>query len=71
MSEILKPCPFCGGEAEINTRYIGYGSIGLGAHDWYTVVCKNCDTRSHEYKAKIQAIDAWNLREKQDVKPVQ
>lgn len=58
----LKPCPFCGGEAEIKSRYIGYGSIGLGAHDWFAIACNDCRTISKEYGTKEQAIAAWNNR---------
>ena len=48
MSE-LKPCPFCGGEAELD-EYCGK----------YVVFCKNasCSWR----KTKAEAIEAWNAR---------
>jgi Lar family restriction alleviation protein len=58
----LLPCPFCGENGTIKTRYIGYGSIGLGGHDEYRVVCKGCRTSSDEYRTKEQAISAWNRR---------
>ena len=61
MSE-LKKCPFCGGEARIKSRYIGYGSVGLGARDWYTVECNECRAKSDEYGAELEAIAAWNRR---------
>jgi len=67
MSE-LKPCPFCGGEQAIKTRYIGYGSPGLGSHDEYRVVCKECRASSDEYKSEAEAIAAWNRRS--DAMPV-
>lgn len=63
MSELkLLPCPFCGGEAEYYKRYIGYGSSGLGAHDWFSVKCEKCRTKSDEYKTEAEAIAAWNRR---------
>ena len=61
MSEI-KNCPFCGGEAKIKSRYIGYGSVGLGAHDWYSVECKECRAKGDEYGTELGAIAAWNRR---------
>ena len=61
MSE-LKPCPFCGGRATVKTRYIGYGSIGLGEHDEYRVVCKECRASNDEYRRESEAIAAWNRR---------
>ena len=62
MSNTLLPCPFCGGEQAIKARYIGYGSLGLGSHDEYRVVCKECRASSDEYKSEAKAIAAWNRR---------
>jgi Lar family restriction alleviation protein len=62
MSNTLLPCPFCGGEQAIKTRYIGYGSLGLGGHDEYRVVCQECRASSDEYRSKAEAIVAWNTR---------
>ena len=62
MNNTLLPCPFCGGEARIKSRYIGYGSVGLGAHDWYSVECKECRAKGDEYGTELQAIAAWNRR---------
>jgi Lar family restriction alleviation protein len=61
MSELL-PCPFCGGEQVIKARYIGYGSLGLGSHDEYRVVCQECRASSDEYRSEAEAIAAWNRR---------
>lgn len=58
----IEKCPFCGGEARIKSRYIGYGSVGLGAHDWYSVECKECRASSDEYRSEAEAIEAWNRR---------
>lgn len=54
----LKPCPFCGGEAELYT-YWG----GMGVHRYINVVrCKKCRCNSGEWKIKPKAVDAWNRR---------
>ena len=58
----LLSCPFCGGTVTVKTRYIGYGSIGLGEHDEYRVVCKECRASNDEYKREAEAIAAWNRR---------
>lgn len=55
MSETkLKPCPFCGGEAEILKN-------GAGC---FQVYCDNCEVRQYAYahKSKEKAIEAWNTR---------
>lgn len=52
MSELL-PCPFCGGEAEIN---------GANKYGW-SVWCKKCHSNNNWGHATEQgAIDAWNTR---------
>lgn len=70
MNNTLLPCPFCGGDARIKSRYIGYGSVGLGARDWYTVECNECRAKSDEYGAELEAITAWNRRAKPENKPL-
>lgn len=56
----LKPCPFCGGEAEL--------CVNLEYENAY-VACKNCDAigkvASSNYNGpdyKYHAISAWNKR---------
>ena len=53
MSENLKPCPFCNGEA--HTQYTR--SNGR----WY-VVCGNCHVSTTDYLDSDDAIKAWNRR---------
>ena len=55
MSEELKPCPFCGGDAEI-TKW----------HEGYFVECKKqrCGGTIGAYKTEEEAIEAWNTRAK-------
>ena len=60
MENELKPCPFCGGSAEIETDWDltcdGYEPIG------YYVVCDECMNQTATYKDEEDAIEAWNRR---------
>ena len=47
----IKPCPFCGGEAETQT-----GNM------YAFIECSKCDCRSVEHEDFIEAIKAWNTR---------
>lgn len=49
----LKPCPFCGGKAELID--LGHGECFIKCH-------RGCVEQSHVYKAKSSAINAWNRR---------
>lgn len=46
----LKPCPFCGGEAEV-LAYINY-----------YVYCSNCGVSTKGYGKEIKAVKTWNAR---------
>lgn len=65
MSEKLKPCPFCGGDAELN-----YGpSFEPGVAD-KTIAAVMCDTafcpgEISPYRDTARAITAWNTRKEQ------
>lgn len=48
----LKPCPFCGGEAN---RY-------YGSRDAYGVCCTKCTAKVYGYWTKGAATRAWNRR---------
>lgn len=52
MSEALKPCPFCCGEA----------LTVCSEHDWWHVECHDCCTRSGKYGTREYAIKEWNTR---------
>lgn len=57
MSEIkLKPCPFCGGKAMIDSDYIFKNS--------WKVFCRNCGCGTGIYDGKTpqRAAEAWNRR---------
>ena len=63
----LKPCPFCGGEAEIVNHTTHTIPIGLSAY----VQCKKCKASgksfeqgcyNYDIRYIFKAIDAWNGR---------
>lgn len=55
-TEELKPCPFCGGEAEIN-----YG-MTYGFSYLYEPRCSSCGCMLDTYSTEGEAIEAWNRR---------
>jgi len=59
MSEELKPCPFCGGEA-ILKRYVN------GFNVWSEIMCDRCGVRQDSivvgYYNDDEAAEAWNRR---------
>jgi len=55
MSEKLKPCPFCGGEAETQVN-------GLAQSPFWEVVCDACDFCGPSGYSEAEAIIAWNRR---------
>lgn len=65
MSEELKPCPFCGGDAEFHTEKGVTGEL----YGW--VGCNRCDAMSchidlRSMHQREHPIDAWNLRTQGD-----
>ena len=58
IDEVLKPCPFCGG----NARLIPFKSVfmynGSGAY----VSCALCEARTKLAVSKDKAIEEWNRR---------
>ena len=48
--EKIKPCPFCGGEAELNS----------GVENW--VECTVCHNRTDTWLCDSKAIERWNRR---------
>ena len=52
MSEQLKPCPFCGGDAEIYST--------LPEHTY--VYCRRCGACGWAARNTAEAADAWNSR---------
>ena len=56
MSEKLKQCPFCGGEARIREVSIG------DSYDGFTVECGNCAVDIGNINTEEEAIKLWNRR---------
>lgn len=53
----LKPCPFCGSEAEPVKAHTSYKTP-------YVIVCKACGASVGNFaETKEKAIEAWNRRE--------
>ena len=62
MSEELKPCPFCGGEADlINNDYV-YEKWFAGCHNGKCPV----QPETYIHGTKDEAINAWNRRAKEN-----
>lgn len=56
--EKLRPCPFCGGEAEISH----VRDICRDPQDWYWGKCHSCHISGSHYPTEAEAIAAWNTR---------
>ena len=57
MSDELKPCPFCGGEADV-----GKMMSGLTKGDVYRVSCTWCQYSFHSRTHRDDVAKAWNTR---------
>lgn len=61
--EQLKPCPFCGGKAEIVPHKFYSKMLDDWKVDSYGVVCKRCHASGYQFwGTEKHAIDAWNRR---------
>lgn len=59
----LKPCPFCGGEANLVPHKFFSQRTQKWEIDCYGVECKNCRTSSYQFwGCEKHAITAWNRR---------
>ena len=73
MSEKLKPCPFCDGDAKLFLRScngIPSGDIGTEA----IIQCNKCNVKSTRWAlkknwAKKSVIEAWNRRVDERIEP--
>lgn len=53
----LKPCPFCGGKAELFHSYDGY----------YCVQCTVCYCSTLNFRKEQNSINFWNRRVEEDL----
>ena len=53
MAEV-KPCPFCGGAAELKSAIYG--------GDTFFVVCHACEIRTFLFSSPATAVRVWNRR---------
>lgn len=83
MNYPMKPCPFCGGEAELVQKTHGYTTSPTTIMNTYLVQCSKCGIHTEQYKSSIwqgkdgtinigangaiDAIDAWNRREETEI----
>ena len=62
MIDELKPCPFCGGEAQRDSNNAHNGDR-MDEWEWFSVYCPNCFcAQTPQYKTPAEAIAAWNRR---------
>ena len=69
MGEVLKPCPFCGGEATLSLEVVKGGQYGDDILTYY-VRCQKCWARGSSVSAfkkigmeeRTKAIKKWNTR---------
>lgn len=58
MSEELKECPFCGGEAVVERSMFGM----FDPEDTFRIYCMNCHTGTAPWGALERATGVWNQR---------
>lgn len=58
MPDKLRPCPFCGGEAELRAFYQNKAD----RRRTRIVVCKACGVRTKDWTQSRHAIKQWNGR---------
>lgn len=65
MSDKIKNCPFCNGEAD-------FESVGMDSQTvWQRVMCIQCCAGSAPHETCAEAVEAWNTRVAQKVKPLE
>ena len=59
----LKPCPFCGGEAFLQSHRV----MGDERFTESWVLCLDCLGQTRQYLSAKKAIEAWNRRSESEV----
>jgi Lar family restriction alleviation protein len=60
---ILKPCPFCGGEAKPIKHSFWDERTQSFSDKTYSIVCCVCSASTYPfYRTEEEAVDAWNRR---------
>ena len=63
MSEVMKPCPFCGGEADHTFRdNTGATADWCGPRQWWAYCDGPCSVTVGFFETEAEAIAAWNTR---------
>ena len=57
LPQAIKPCPFCGGDAEIKRV-----SEPLSRAAFYAVLCTVCGISTAHSSSEAHAVEAWNRR---------
>lgn len=67
--DILKPCPFCGGKVQMDSKEFFDGLVEEHGYACLSIQCKNCNTYhychhpSTDYYEKAEIITrSWNHR---------
>ena len=61
MSEKLKPCPFCGGEARVYLNFVPT-SDGLDEVNQYECGCERCGIAFYGLWERDRVVNEWNRR---------
>lgn len=65
MTDKLKPCPFCGGKANLTVKRIPTEKDNCIIHDFkdeYAIRCNKCMASTKWYKSITTAEKNWNRR---------
>ena len=63
MSDKLKPCPFCGGDAMLIGRPLHFNHMFDDGERAYHIECSLCWVRTPEVTDEESAVNSWNRRD--------
>lgn len=58
----IKPCPFCGGQAEPRPTHINKKTLMPMENSFYRMFCLDCLVQTDKYEDEQSAVEAWNER---------